>query len=336
MRTCARSRGLTAGLAAGVVLCALAGSSTTQATAQDAARIVEHPTVWDRAANPDWSAYEAACRTAEKTLALAEAIHLQTAAGRERLDVALKGLQAVDALHAPDVRLRFYLGRLELLARNDERAMEALESAIAIAPDHPMATDAYFSLAIAYARGGRRTDEVAAYAEYLRRETDPSNRLRALSNLAESEMALELHAEALRDYQAAIELSPDDPIIHWGYAVALDRVGDPGASAAEARIAVTYDPVDQHLSKPSVFFVPEYDRYWYEGLGAMTRAGLNDDPGSAMLWWEMAVAKWLQYAAAAGPHDKWFALAKAHRITCERALAQAKRKAMTASGLRAR
>ena len=307
-----------------------------KALAQGAVAVSQHPTVWERAANPGLQAYEAACRTAETALNVIEPIHLETAAGRERLDVALRMLRAVNALQAPDIRLRFYLGRIELLCRNDQGASEALESALAEAPDHPMAVEAYFSLAIAYARLGRRAQEIASYGDYLRRETDTNNRARALSNRAESEMALDLPMESLRDYLSALDLAPDDPMIHWGYAVALDRFGDPGTSAVEARLAVSYDPVDQQLNKPSVFFVPEYERYWYEGLGAMTRAALIDDPAAAVLWWEMAVAKWLQYAAAAGPRDRWYALATAHRATCERSLAEAKRKATRARPERAR
>ena len=94
----------------------------------------------------------------------------------------------------------------------------------------------------------------------------------------------------------------------------------------EAKAAVTYDPLDQQLSRTDVFFMPSYDLYFYQALGAMARAQLADDPATAILWWETAVAKWMEYLATASSSDAWLTLAKAHQTSSERQLATAKKK----------
>jgi hypothetical protein len=63
----------------------------------------------------------------------------------------------------------------------------------------------------------------------------------------------------------------------------------------------------------------------------MVRASLVEDPETAALWLEMASAKWSEYAAAAGPSDRWLRLVQAHRAEGVRKLerARAKRRAVT-------
>ncbi|MCK8208513.1 hypothetical protein, partial [Erwinia amylovora] len=87
---------------------------------------------------------------------------------------------------------------------------------LAEAPDAPESDDAWFSLAIGYARLHRPADEVAAYGEYLRRETDPVSRARALANRAESQVLQGKMEAALADYDAALALEPDSVTTRWG------------------------------------------------------------------------------------------------------------------------
>jgi tetratricopeptide (TPR) repeat protein len=250
---------------------------------------------------------------------------------QEQLARALRILEDVDAEHSSDVRLRFDLGSLLSLIGDEKRAAAVLESAIAMAPEGPSAVDAYWSLAIAYVKLGRFDDEVAAYEEFLRRKTTAYERARALCNRAESQVRRDKLGEALRDYRESLVLQPEDVLCHWGYAVALDRTGDAPAAMTEAKMAITFDPLDQELSNPGVFFLPPYERFWYEGLGAMARAQQIDDPATAVLWWDAAVVKWAAYLAYAPADDRWVPLAKAHQASCQRRVEDAKKEAIRLS-----
>jgi tetratricopeptide (TPR) repeat protein len=225
------------------------------------------------------------------------------------------------------VRLRFDAGRVLSLLNDYTRAAPVLESALRDAPNHPLATDAYFSLAICYAKQNRAEEEVTVYEEYLRRETDPASRAGALSNRAEAQMLMGRLSAAVADYRASLALEPDNVFAHWGLSVALDRSGDTPSALAEAKAAITFDPLDQQLESPNWFFVPPYDRYWYEALGAMARAGDADDAATSIVWWDTARGKWRDYGAFAPSDDRWLALAKAHLASCELTLTKAKKRA---------
>lgn len=304
-----------------LVLLALSVASATDASAS------HPPTVWDRAADPAALAEEHAHRAVEQLLLESRRFPLHTPRSSERLMVALHVLDAAGARKASDVRLRFDLGRVLALLGDDAGSAAVLEAALREAPDHPMAEDAYFSLAIAYARLGRPADEIAAYDEYLRRDTWPAGRANVHSNRAEAHMVQGDLRRAIDDYRASLAIAPDEPLAHWGLAVALDRSGDPTAALAEAKAAILLDPADARLGSSDVFFVPPYDRYWYEALGAMARARGSNDPIETVLLWEAAAAKWSAYIDFAADGDRWLALAKVRRATCVNELAAAKRKA---------
>ena len=210
--------------------------------------------------------------------------------------------------------------------------MPVLESALRDAPHHPLAAEAFFSLAICYAKLERPVEEIWAYDEFLLRETHPADRAGALSNRAEAQMLIGKLAAAIADYRAALEIRPDSSLIHWGLAVALDRSGDTPSAMQEVNLAIKFDPLDQELSSPNVFFMPPYDHYWYEGLGAMARALQIDDAATSVLWWETAAAKWGAYVSFATSDDAWLARAKAHEAWCQKRLAQAKKRSPRGRG----
>jgi tetratricopeptide (TPR) repeat protein len=286
------------------------------------------PTVWDRAEDPTLAIGDKIHREVQGLRYIAYYLRSDSTTRQERLARALRMLEEVDAEHSRDVRLRFDLGSLLSLMGDEKRAASVLESAIAVAPDHPSAVDAYWSLAIAYVKLGRFDDEIDAYEEFLRRKTTAYERARALCNRAESQVRREKLAEALRDYRESLVLQPEDVLCHWGYAVALDRSGDAPAAMVEAKTAITFDPLDQELSNPGVFFLPPYERFWYEGLGAMARAQQIDDPATTVLWWDAAVVKWAGYLAFAPADDRWVPLAKAHQIFCQRRVDAARKTAV--------
>jgi tetratricopeptide (TPR) repeat protein len=285
------------------------------------------PSVWERAIDPEAGASDRAHRAVEALLVEAQKLKWHTLMGKEKLLEALALLEGIDADKAADVRLKFDYGRVLALLRQDARAMTVLGAALEKAPDHPEATDAYFSIAICYAKLGRPADEIAAYDEVLRRETDPSSRANALANRGEARMLQGNLAAATEDLRASLALVPDNVLAHFSLAVVLDRTGDRLGALSEARIALTYDALDQQLASPNVFFMPPYDRYWYEALGATARARQIDDAATSILWWETAAKKWKEYIDAAGPQDRWIGFARSRLLQTERDLKRARARA---------
>ena len=288
----------------------------------------EHPpTLWERATDANRADAEKAHRAAQVLLGEAQQNRPTSPLGQEKLAQALRVLDDVHADTSPDVRLRFDVGKVLSLLGDYTRSTPVLESALLEAPNHPLATEAYFSIAICYAKRSQPEEEIRAYDEFLRRETDSTARAGALSNRAEAQMLLGRLTPAITDYRSSLALEPDNVLAHWGLSVALDRSGDMPGALAEAKAAITFDPLDQQLESPNVFFMPPYDRYWYEGIGAMARAGDLDDAATSMLWWETALGKWRDYVGLATSDDRWLPLARAHLATCEQKLQKTKKRA---------
>lgn len=296
------------------------------------------PSVWERAADPRMALADEVHREVEARLMMADRLHRRTPMAQEELGKAMQRLKEAHADVSPDVRLRFDFGKVAESLADEKRAAPVLRSALLEAPDHPLATRAYFSLGICLAKLGLPEEEIAAYDQYLARETDSTDRALALSNRAEAEMYMARLlppgsdyqgrlTRAINDYRAALALEPSFGSAHWGLAVALDRSGDTPGGLVEAKTAIAFDPLDQLLTGPEVFFVPSYDLNWYEGMSAMARTQQADDAMTAILWWETAVAKWATYVAVAASDDRWLPLAKAHQTSCQRELDRAKKRA---------
>jgi tetratricopeptide (TPR) repeat protein len=288
------------------------------------------PLLWERAGDPKRADAEKAHRAVQALLNEAQQYRLSSPMGQEQLARALRVLDDVHADNSPDVRLRFDSGKVLSQLSDYGRATPVLETALHEAPNHPLATEAYYSLAICYAKQSRPEEEIRAYDDFLRRETDSTARAMALSNRGEAQMLLGRVSTAIADYRASLALEPDGVLAHWDLAVALDRSGDTPGAMVEAKAAITFDPLDQQLESPNVFFMPPYDRYWYEGLGAMARAADMDDAATSILWWETAVGKWRDFVGIADSDDRWLPLAKAHLASCEQKLQNAKKRASRA------
>jgi tetratricopeptide (TPR) repeat protein len=295
------------------------------------------PSVWEKAANPILDANDETHRQVQALLVPAPGDYWDSAQGKEQLLAALQKLDEAHADTAPDVRLRFDLGEIAYQLKDDyRRCARVLQSALAEAPDNPMATHAYFMLGICYAKLQEPENEIVCYDEFLRRESSSSGRAMAFSNRGEAQLLLHRFGLAIADYRAALALHSDSALTHFDLALALDRAGDSPGAMVEAKAAVTYDPLDQELTRPDVFFMPPYDLYFYQGLGAMARAQVADDPTTSVLWWETAIAKWMEYAATAATGDAWITLARAHQTSSERQLDLAKKKlARTPKGKKA-
>ncbi len=288
------------------------------------------PNVWDRAATPSLASAVAAYDTAQQYLikptphTLGEALHVLEQAG---------------AAKSPDPRPRVLLGRmLEMLSHYGDaehrserlnQCVPILEEVIRSAAEHPATIEARYALAIAYARLHEPRKEIAIYDQILQRETSPDQRTMVLSNQAEAFMVVGDLDRAIDGYRASLIAAHDNVLAHWGLAVALDRSGDLGSAIGEAQTALSYDPHASSLRQSNVFFVPDYDRLWYDAVGSMARARSASDPADAALWWHGAAWLWTQYMDAAVSGDRWTATARARRDLCERNRKAADKRAAT-------
>lgn len=281
------------------------------------------PTVWERIWRPEAVREQRVREDVERLLFEAELFGWDSPSTQDRLRLALLALSQIDVERATDVRVRFLFGRVLCLLGEWARGASVLEAVVEQAPEHPMANEARFRLAIAYAWLGARDREIAMYDAFLERATSPAMRATALSNRAEARMARgELH-EAVNDYRAALAIEAD-PVSTLGLAVALDRLGDFGAALVEAERSLLLDPHAERLRGPNVFFVPAHERHWYEALFAMASARRAEDEAEAASHWRAAAAHLAAYVRATAPDDPWLPLARARQLACEKHAARAR------------
>jgi hypothetical protein len=82
---------------------------------------------------------------------------------------------------------------------------------------------------------------------------------------------------------------------------------------------MSLDPDERILGGPGVFFVPEYERFWYLGLAGIEHAAQSKDARAASIAWERAERQWAAYlsgAEKATPPDPWLPIARAHLAKC--------------------
>ena len=284
------------------------------------------PDIWELAATPRLARDMAAYRDAQQLFIDAHRAAPDFGGRRQLMLLAIRLLDRTDAAHSPEPRVRILYGRILARAAQDlpaeverdflERAAAVLQEAIAEWPEHPEAMDARFALAVTYAKLGRPADEIAIYEQILQREPSRSERALTLMNQAEAYMVMGELDRAVQGYRNALTMLPDQALAHWGLAVALDRNGDPAGAVAEAAAALQFDPSAEALHNENVFFVPDYDRYWYDALGAMARATREKEPSLAALWWRDAAALWQSFVDAA-KGERWTEAARARRKLCE-------------------
>jgi tetratricopeptide (TPR) repeat protein len=237
--------------------------------------------------------------------------------GRQLLFGARSLLETAGAINHPDPTVRFFYGEVLANLSDDAGTVAALEPAVAAFPDHPDALQAYYYLAIAYARTNRREDEVRAYDRYLDRQTLPSLRALALYNHGDALMSLGDLPRATANFRSAIELEPGQSstglLARWGLAVALDRAGDIAQAIVTAKEAVQLDaPGHSVLRNESTFFVPEYDIFWYEALRHWAFADLAaGDVSERRRNLELSSLRWQTFIASAPSTDPWVGLAQA-------------------------
>ncbi len=326
------------------------------------ARADTPPSPWECARDPEARARWALHVRAEQLLSPAPASEelpiLEQRRGFElQLEHARAMLEAGDAEHSPDVRLRFDLGAVyvelaERQKRDDlyERAIAVLAPALDAEPDHPAATNALERLADAYAHLDRGPQELAAWRRHLGRTSDDRVRVGEMMNMGEAEMRLGLVDDALATFHEVLHLCGELPntggatyvLTLWDEAVALDRSGDPRgaletAAKASAMVAIASSGLPMRGRSliapparggdPHVFFVPEWQREWYLALDSAAAATAAHDAHEAGALWADAETHWDVYLAgssAPGSTNPWLAVARMRRgqVHAERVAAE--------------
>jgi tetratricopeptide (TPR) repeat protein len=280
------------------------------------------PSIWERARDPE------AAEAFDLHQAVQQRLIRTTIA---EVDFGERGrvlamLQRAGAEHSKHALLRFDLAHVYLQLENYPRAAQVYKAAIAEFPDHPAVDEAWFWLAMACGHLGDYACEHKAYIELLRRETEEIARATPTLNLAETQMHLGDLKEAIEGYREALRIAgrvptrDTAPLATWGLAVALDRAGDRLGAEKEARFAIE---LGRSMGNPGllrskgVFFFPDYEIHWYEGLGAAAWAR-GASPREAANLWRQAERSFAEYVKGGERRgDRWLPIAKAR-------LAQAK------------
>jgi len=228
-------------------------------------------------------------------------------------------LEQAGAARSPDLLVRYQLAEVQHLLRDEVAAIKLFETVVTVEATPPsIRAEAYSQLAEAYTRLGRFDEEIRSYDAALRFEAQPFARARLLANRAESYMAVGDITAAVDGYRGAlgllsapIELFTLGPTTLWGLGVALDRSGDLDGALEAIRLARTYDPLDKNLNGPGWFYVPAYDRFYYQALGHWSAARRATLPSARAAEYLAAIARWQEYLDSAAPDDRWLAVARA-------------------------
>lgn len=305
------------------------------------------PSIWSQARSTDQGRLAVAVADAEALqLKYQRILRIRSAGdapatGELFLRLARELLEGAGAERSPDPQVRFQLGEILHLLHDDARAVKVFETVVVV-PSAPQTirAEAYSQLAEAYTRLGRFDDEIRAYDAALRFEAQPFARARLLANRAESYMALgditaavDGYREAMGLLSAPIELFTLGPTTLWGLAVALDRSGDLEGALESIRLARSYDPLDKNLNGPGWFYVPDYDKYYYQALGHWSAARRAELPAARAEEYLSAAAHWQEYLDSAAPSDRWVGVARARlRQTEKEREASARARKASAAG----
>lgn len=333
------------------VLCALAASLVAaDASAQQrvAPDVLGAPNAWDRAKDPEAAHDFALHVTVSRMLAQAAVagddmspFDAHALSIRDNvLSRAYLALLAAFKDGSTDPRLRYDLGEVLYEQRRYDAAAEVLEKVLHDAPTEPQAHHAWLTLAFSEAHRDRPDDERAGYEKFLEDEPASGERIIALLNLAEADMRTHRLADAVAGYREVEKASSalsgatrTGVLAVWGLAIALDRSGDARAAAQEARLASHMDPEDRVSQRrpiigdtSSVFFVPEYEIYWYLALGSTEDARQAPNAEMAKYLWGRVVSLWKAYlkpAEGIEHPEAWNAIAKSHLAAAEKQLKSA-------------
>lgn len=288
-------------------------------------------TVWSRSLRPEIARRrelldQAQAHEIKAHRAMASRNRLDRAEGIAHLAQAAILLEEAGAATSPDLFVRYRLAQVYTLQDLPQKATVVLESIARASPPAPLRATVFAELAVAYAHLGRVDDEIRAYGEALKVQPIAHERSRLLANRAEAYMLLGDITAAVDGYRAALALLTADymmfgsgPTTLWGLAVALDRSGDLDSGLDTVRVARSYDAQDKAINGPGWFYLPDYDRHWYEALGHWQVARKADVVTSVRVdAYARAVASWEEYLSNATRDDRWLPLARMRLKQCEK------------------
>jgi tetratricopeptide (TPR) repeat protein len=301
------------------------------------------PTVWDIVKHPNLGRADELLALAERSRVPAEdamddaGIFLSSGTSEElnrQLNARAAALISIaDGALLGDPRLSYLLG--DALVKADKSYLpegrQRLEQALREAPDSPLASEAWFSLAVAEGKLRHHEAERSAYSRALELEWEPELQATIVTNRAESTMAAGDLALAMRDYRLALALSRSattQALAYWGLAVATERDGDLPSSLELARRAGSFrfgppTHLIVALDLPSVYFTPDYEEHYYRALATMAEAARADGTDEKRLLLQTASLLWSLYLdSAQRDAERWVANAKAHREACRRQLSR--------------
>jgi len=233
---------------------------------------------------------------------------------------------------ASAAHLRERVGDLDGAARDASRALE-------LDPDGPYAQDAHFTLAVVHTWRNEHAACRDHYLASLRLPMSDNARSIVLGNLGDAFMALGDVRAAVESYVACVTLRPDYALGWLGLSIARDRAQmDPWPDAATAVRVASYEAVSRMstprtargfdpealvdaLSSEGVFYVPAYDRFYYQGMAheAVARAlspgnpfGVVADAAEVQAHRRIAAEAWRRYLDGASPDEPWRPRAAAH------------------------
>lgn len=298
------------------------------------------PSIWELVKNPKLGAAEQLLVVAERSRTPADEdsddASLPPSATTEELNRQLNARAAAlitiaDGHQLGDSRLLYLLG--DALVKADKsylpEARLRLQQALERDPGSPLAADAWFSLATAEGKLGRREAERAAYTRAIALEWQPEAQAMFASNRAESSMASGDLRAAIADYRLALSLGRSGvtrALALWGLAVASERDGDLPTALGLAREAAAFrfGPPARFtlaLDLPNVYFEPEYEEHYYRALAEMAEAEAQARPEDARSRLQTASLLWSLYLENARRNqDRWLSNAELLRQVCQRKL----------------
>jgi tetratricopeptide (TPR) repeat protein len=291
------------------------------------------PSFWARVRDPRLERARRTLEAAERMLFFANEIRADRAARDFQL-AAVAMLELGGARELPDPRLRYFLGKQLVAVNRSREGRELLERFLQEAPDSPLAADAWYEIAIASAKLDDREREHEAYTRCLEVQHEPEFRSTLLMNRAESKMMRGELRAAISGYQHALRITPS-PITQslslWGMGVAQERNGDLPSALVTLRLALGIKlprsafAAQSALDLPNVFFVPEYEIYYYKGLGALAEAQGKKTPKLDL---QRALAHFDAYIEQAEPaKERWLDNARRLRARAQSDLLQWERQA---------
>lgn len=196
--------------------------------------------------------------------------------------------------------------------RRDEEALRALQT---LRREHPefMADAVTFDLAVALTRLHRFAEAAAAYETAMTLSLDGQETSTVLANRAEVTMLsgdLEAAVGLYERARSKARGSREHLLATWGLAVAIDRLGEHEEAIAMLAKALIADGGGMRVLRDGgVFFEPERERDYYEGLGHEALAEQSKDDRARAL--QLAAASFRRFLAD-GADDAFAQAARAN------------------------